>query len=125
MAFRKNISNIFYHFDYSASVKSKQIELLIKLIAKQCQIIQCSFFNQIFHLFSCFVTCLNSVLITTKKDPLTCTLYIRQGYDQTLVTIYCSSGKLQYMQQSIQNNEISLLGFHNKIKNSVQFENYV
>lgn len=35
------------------------------------------------------------------------------------------SGKLQYMQQSIQNNELSLLGFHNKIKNSVQFENYV
>ena len=60
-----------------------------------------------------------------EKDPLTCTLYVRQGYDQTLLTIHCSSGKLQYMQQSIQTNEISLLGFHNKIKNSVQFENYV
>ena len=30
-----------------------------------------------------------------------------------------------YMQQSIQNNEFNLLGFHNTIKNSVQFENYV
>ena len=37
---RRTLTNILYHFDYSASIKSKQIELLIMLIAKQCQMVQ-------------------------------------------------------------------------------------